>query len=110
MNRNKPILVTMGEPAGIGPEVALTAFETLGGRIGSHPLKLVGDAEIFASHKDALIATKARAHAAPGKPSASNAAAVIEAIETAVKAAMAGGSRPPVTAPAHQGGAGGGGV
>jgi 4-hydroxythreonine-4-phosphate dehydrogenase len=102
MNRNKPILITMGEPAGIGPEVALAAFETLGGRIGSHPLKLVGDAEIFASHKDALIATEARAHAAPGKPSASNAAAVIEAIELAVKAAMAGEAAALVTAPIHK--------
>jgi 4-hydroxythreonine-4-phosphate dehydrogenase len=97
-----PILITMGEPAGIGPEVALAAFETLGGRIGNHPLKLVGDADIFASHKDALIATKARVSAAPGKPSASNAAAVIEAIEVAVKAAMAGEAAALVTAPIHK--------
>ena len=33
-SNSKPILITMGEPAGIGPEVAITAFEALGGRIG----------------------------------------------------------------------------
>ena len=38
-NPELPILITMGEPAGIGPEVALAAFDALGGRIGAHPLK-----------------------------------------------------------------------
>jgi 4-hydroxythreonine-4-phosphate dehydrogenase len=99
---NKPILITMGEPAGIGPEVALAAYETLGGKAGNHPLKLVGDAGIFAKHKDALIATKARAEAAPGKPSSANAAAVTEAIEIAVKACMAGEAAAMVTAPIHK--------
>jgi 4-hydroxythreonine-4-phosphate dehydrogenase len=102
MNRSAPILITMGEPAGIGPEVALAAFEALDGRIGSHPLKLVGAAEIFASHKDALIATKAGATAIPGKPSSANAAAVTEAIAVAVKAAMAGEAAGLVTAPIHK--------
>ena len=92
----------MGEPAGIGPEVALGAFDALGGRIGSHPLKLVGDADIFASHKAALIPTKARVQAAPGKPSASNARAVIEAIEIAVRACQAGDAAAIVTAPIHK--------
>ena len=39
-----PILVTMGEPAGIGPEVTLAAFDALGGSVGRRPLRLVGDA------------------------------------------------------------------
>ena len=43
-----PILITMGEPSGIGPEVALAAFDHFGGKVGSHPLKLVGDAGMFA--------------------------------------------------------------
>jgi 4-hydroxythreonine-4-phosphate dehydrogenase len=99
---SKPILITMGEPAGIGPEVALAAFAALNGRIGDHPLKLVGDADIFAAHKDALIATTARAHALPGKPSSGNAAAVTEAIEIAVKACLAGEAAAIVTAPIHK--------
>ena len=94
-----PILITMGEPAGIGPEIAMAAFEALGGQVSHHPLKLVGDADIFAKHKDALIATKARAKATPGKPSSTNAAAVIEAIETAVTACLTGQAAALVTAP-----------
>ena len=99
---NAPILITMVEPAGIGPDVALGAFEALGGKIGSHPLKLVGDAGVFAAHKDALIATKARASAVPGKPASANAPAVIEAIEIAVKACQAGEAAAVVTAPIHK--------
>jgi 4-hydroxythreonine-4-phosphate dehydrogenase len=109
MTEDSPILITMGEPAGIGPEVALAAYDALKGRMGSHPLKLVGDAEIFAGHKDALIATTARAKAVPGKPSSSNAAAVTEAIEIAVKACLAGQAAALVTAPINKavlGGAG----
>ena len=71
-----PIFITMGEPSGIGPEVALGAFAALGGHIGSHPLKLVGDAKLFASHPDALIATRASTNAIPGQLDPANAAAV----------------------------------
>ena len=55
----------MGEPSGIGPEVALAAFTHFGGKVGRHPLKLVGDSAVFASHKGSLIPTKARVTAAP---------------------------------------------
>ena len=102
MNKELPILLTMGEPAGIGPEVALGAFKALGGKIGSHPLKLVGDAEIFAAQKAAVIPTKTRVQAAPGKPSSANAAAVTEAIEIAVAACLAGEAAALVTAPIHK--------
>jgi len=97
-----PILLTMGEPAGIGPEVAQAAFEHFSGRIGDHPLKLVGDAGIFARHQNALIATSARAAAKPGKPDRANGAAVIEAIEIAVKACLAGEAAAIVTAPINK--------
>jgi 4-hydroxythreonine-4-phosphate dehydrogenase len=122
MNKDAPILITMGEPAGIGPEVALAAFDALHGCIGNHPLKLVGDADVFAAtaehrpekvrsgfssgratqYKDALIPTKARATATPGKPSSSNAPAVTEAIEIAVKSCLAGDAAALVTAPIHK--------
>ena len=62
----------MGEPSGIGPEVAVAAFQHFGGRIGRHPLKLVGDAGIFASHKEALIPTSTPVTAVPGQPTAAN--------------------------------------
>ena len=92
----------MGEPSGIGPEVALGAFAALGGHIGSHPLKLVGDAKLFASHPDALIATRASTNAIPGQLDPANAAAVIEAIEIAVKACLSGEAAAMVTAPIHK--------
>jgi 4-hydroxythreonine-4-phosphate dehydrogenase len=98
----RPILITMGEPSGVGPEVALAAFDHFGGRIGQHPLKLVGDAAIFAAHKDALIPTMSKVAAMPGRPDARNAAAVTEAIEIAVAACLKGEAAALVTAPIHK--------
>ena len=80
----------MGEPSGIGPEVCLAAWEHFGGRVGDHPLKLVGDARIFASHSGALLPTTAPVTAALGQPYERNAAAVIQAIEIAVSACLDG--------------------
>ena len=92
----------MGEPAGIGPEIAIAAFDHFGGRIGRHPLKLVGDTEIFAARKDALIATGSKVSALPGKPDPRNAAAVTEAIEIAVSACLKDEAAAIVTAPIHK--------
>jgi 4-hydroxythreonine-4-phosphate dehydrogenase len=92
----------MGEPAGVGPEVAIAAFDHFGGQIGGHPLKLVGDPDIFASHAQAVIPTQARARRVPGKLDAANAPAVIEAIEIAVEAGLAGEAAAVVTAPIHK--------
>jgi 4-hydroxythreonine-4-phosphate dehydrogenase len=82
--------------------VALGAFTALGGKVGHHPLKLVGDADIFASQKTSVIATSAPVRAAPGKPSSANVPAVIEAIEIAVKACLGGEAAALVTAPIHK--------
>ncbi len=91
----------MGEPAGIGPEVALAAFAHFGGKIGSHPLKLVGDPTVFGRQPD-VIATTARTSAAPGRPDPANTAAVTEAIEIAVAACLKGEAAAIVTAPIHK--------
>ncbi len=99
-HRTLPILITMGEPAGVGPEVALAAFDHFGGRIGRHPLRLVGDPSVFG--RDDVIATTARARRTPGKPDGVNAAAVTEAIEIAVKACLDGAAAAVVTAPIHK--------
>ncbi len=100
------ILVTMGEPAGIGPEIAVAAFNALHGMAGRHPLKLVGDASVFKacglSDASAVLATTAAARRTPGKAAASNAAAVIEAIETAVSLAVDGKAAAIVTAPINK--------
>ncbi|HEY7979631.1 MAG TPA: 4-hydroxythreonine-4-phosphate dehydrogenase PdxA [Rhizomicrobium sp.] len=102
-----PILITMGEPAGIGPEVAVSAWHALGGRIGKRLLKLVGDASVFRAQGDvpqtalieshALGATLRTGHADPA-----NTHAVVDAIDTAVAMAMQGAASAVVTAPIHK--------
>ncbi|HEY8253312.1 MAG TPA: 4-hydroxythreonine-4-phosphate dehydrogenase PdxA [Rhizomicrobium sp.] len=102
MSDIKPILITMGEPAGIGPEVAIAAFEHFGGHIGSRPLRLVGDPALFASHREHVIPTHARVSAIPGKLDVANADAVTEAIELAVRACLKGEAAALVTAPINK--------
>ncbi|MEJ0044598.1 MAG: hypothetical protein WDM81_21310 [Rhizomicrobium sp.] len=104
-----PILITMGEPAGIGPEIAVAAYKALGGRIGARPLTLVGDPQVFSAcgFGGETLATKAPARRVPGKADAANAAAVIEAIETAVALAARGEAAALVTRADQQGRAGG---
>jgi len=102
MDRAAPILITMGEPAGIGPEVALAAFEHFGGRIGGRPLRLVGDPALFASHREHVMPTHARVKAIPGRLDAANADAVTGAIELAVKACLKGEAAALVTAPINK--------
>ena len=101
-DRAAPILITMGEPAGVGPEIALAAFDQLGGKIGNHPLKFVGDAGVFAHRAAVLIPTKAKVRVTPGKLNSANAPAVIEAIEVATRACLDGEAAAMVTAPIHK--------
>ena len=102
MSGSKPILITMGEPAGIGPEIAVAAFDHFGGHAGKHPLKLVGDPELFASHREHVIPTHARVKTVAGKLDPANADAVTEAIALAVKACMQGEAAALVTAPINK--------
>ncbi len=96
----------MGEPSGIGPEVAVAAYIALGGRVGTRALNLVGDPDVFRAcgtvPDDALIATKASAKRLPGILNVSSARAVIEAIELSAGAAMSGEACAIVTAPIHK--------
>jgi 4-hydroxythreonine-4-phosphate dehydrogenase len=106
-NRQAPILITMGEPAGIGPEVAVAAFRALGGRVGGRPLKLVGDAELWRAVGMAVDDGLIESHplvekAIPGRPDPGNTVAVVDAIDTAVKLALAGAAAAVVTAPIHK--------
>ncbi len=91
----------MGEPAGIGPEIAVAAYKALGGRIGARLLRIVGDPALFADIPD-VLATPTRVTRAPGKPDPKNAAAVIEAIELAVSCALTGNAAAVVTAPINK--------
>jgi 4-hydroxythreonine-4-phosphate dehydrogenase len=96
----------MGEPSGIGPEVAVDAFEFFGGCIGARPLKLVGDPSVFAScgeiRHDALVETHPVAvPRAAGKADPQNTRAVVDAIDVAVALARDTGGAV-VTGPIHK--------
>jgi 4-hydroxythreonine-4-phosphate dehydrogenase len=105
-SNSAPILVSMGEPAGIGPEVAIAAFDALGGQIAGHALRLVGDPDVFEAcglkAAGAVIATTAKAPRVPGHPDTRGAKAVTEAIETAVALARRGEAAAVVTAPINK--------
>lgn len=94
-----PILITMGDPAGIGPEVAAKAWLALDGRAGSHPLRLVGEPDVFRPH--ARLADVAFWPGERASPS-TIAAAVIRAIEVSVRAALAREAAAVVTAPINK--------
>jgi len=91
----------MGEPAGIGPEIAVAAYKALGGRAGKRPLRIVGDPALFDDIND-VIATSARAARTPGSPDPKNNDAVTQAIRVAVDACMAGDAAGIVTAPINK--------
>src|ERR1041385_3711768 len=102
-----PICITMGEPSGIGPEVAVTAFHALNGRIGERPLKLVGDPNVFLACGDVPKAALIESHsvAVPrqaGKADPLNTRAVVDAIDEAVALARNGAAAAVVTAPIHK--------
>lgn len=97
----------MGEPGGIGPEIAVTAFHKLNGRVGRHPLKLVGDASVFRSFGGIAATALFESHALntaakPGVADPANTIAVTDAIDTAVALAMKGAAAAVVTAPIHK--------
>jgi len=104
--RAEPILITMGEPAGVGPEVAVAAYHALKGRVGAHSLRLVGDAEIFRAcglaDASSVISVAAAHPRKPGAPDPANAKAVIACIGKAVEMTLAGEAAAVVTAPIHK--------
>jgi 4-hydroxythreonine-4-phosphate dehydrogenase len=83
----------MGEPSGIGPEVAAKAWAALGGKCNGRALRLVGDPNAFRPHAD--VCDDAFLSVGPRQDGST----VVAAIETAVSAAMAGQAGAIVTAP-----------
>lgn len=118
-----PLALTMGEPAGIGGEIALAAWlrrgeaalppffliddprrlEALAGRLGlSLPLETIArPAEAAAAFGRALpvLPLGTRVTAEPGRPSGATGAAVVESIRRAVELVMAGEAGAVVTNP-----------
>jgi 4-hydroxythreonine-4-phosphate dehydrogenase len=108
-----PIVVSQGEPSGIGPEVAVKAWSHLKGTIRGRAIELVGDAGVFpraaalskldpAGLSDAIIDIGAKVHAEPGRPSPLNAGSVTGAIERCVGFCKTGKAAAMVTAPIHK--------
>ena len=111
-----PLALTMGEPAGVGPEIIAAAWRAL--RAGPQAFAVVGDAALMraqgvpvqaiAAPSDAVRAfadalpvldSPLPAAVTPGRPEAANAGAVADWIEQAVNLAMAGEVAGLVTAP-----------
>ncbi len=119
----KPLALTMGEPAGIGGEIALKAWaggnappffliddpariERLAGNLGIPvpvaPIEsAAGVVEIFA-RKLPVLAQRLGAEVTPGTPDPANANAVRAAIETAVRLTTDGEASGVVTNPIHK--------
>ncbi|MGH7058617.1 MAG: 4-hydroxythreonine-4-phosphate dehydrogenase PdxA, partial [Acetobacteraceae bacterium] len=120
-----PLVVTMGEPAGIGAEITLKAWRRLRGASG--PFVLLDDAARVRDTAARLglavdvadVASPAEAchvfgralpvmnrplprPVVPGKPDPANAPAVLESIREAVKLALDGHAAAVVTTPIHK--------
>jgi 4-hydroxythreonine-4-phosphate dehydrogenase len=117
---NPPLAMTMGDPAGIGPELALAAWRE---RTSGAPFFIfaapgllaaaakragftgpvietdpAGAAAVF-SHGLPVVPLKSPVEDAPGRPAAANAEATIESIARAVEAVHHGAARAVVTNP-----------
>jgi len=111
--KRAPIDISMGEPSGIGPEIAVKAWAKLGGSIAGRPLRLIGNTLVFRDacqwagiEANAIVSSILEtAHhfvAEPGKPSAKSAGAVTAAIAVGARNALAGKAAALVTAPIHK--------
>ena len=108
-----PIVVSQGEPSGIGPEVAVKAWSQLKGSVRGRPIELIGNTDVFLQAA-AFSKIDARAlhtaitdiggavRAEAGHPSPENAKGVTTAIARAVEACRDGKAAAMVTAPIHK--------
>ncbi len=129
MAEKPPIAVTIGEPAGIGPDVILASWtratrsgqtneiapfyvigcvrllqsraRSLGLDIPITPANASGASEIF-PHSLPVVPLQAPLDGEPGLPVASDGVAIIESIKTAVEHVQTGIARAIVTAPIHK--------
>jgi 4-hydroxythreonine-4-phosphate dehydrogenase len=116
MSRPAPLALTMGEPAGVGPEIIARAWLSL--KTDGQPFAVVGDAALMRAQgqpvqtvTDVASAAEVFARAipvldlplpapvTPGRPEPANAGTVADWIEQAVNLAMSGEASGVVTAP-----------
>jgi 4-hydroxythreonine-4-phosphate dehydrogenase len=119
-----PLALTLGEPAGIGGEIAIKAW--LATRRGPTPFFAIGDPAYYETHARPLgaavttiggpeeaaqafanalpvLAAPLAVSSVPGKPDARNAPAVLASIDRAAELAKAGRASAIVTNPIHKG-------
>ena len=105
---SKPIVVTSGEPAGIGPELCLQ----LAVRSWPVPLVVLGDRDLLASRARMLgldigaletLHLPLAASAIAGQPNVANARYVLQLLDRALAGCIAGEFSAMVTAPVHKG-------
>ena len=101
------LVITTGEPAGIGPEVSVQAAQAfLQEQQGVH-ITLIGDPSLFgegARHPRLQIeSVKLNAPAVSGRLDVNNAAYVLATLDSAVAGCQAGRFQAMVTAPVHKG-------
>jgi 4-hydroxythreonine-4-phosphate dehydrogenase len=105
-----PIVVSQGEPSGIGPEVAVKAWSRLNGSIRGRAIQLIGNTDVFLKAAalskidasgvgSAVIDVGGKVEAELGCPSPINARSVTTAIERSVEACTTGTAAAMVTAP-----------
>lgn len=107
----KPLALTMGDPAGIGPEITLAAWSA---RRSGHPFVVLGDPALYPGCQPITLAAQAAsvfaqalpvlpialvAPALAGRPDPANAPATIAAIELATRLTEAGETAAIVTNP-----------
>jgi len=110
---NLPIALTMGEPAGIGPDIILKLLQespNIAFRIFADPAclearaKQLGLPTTLLSQPQLQIETiKLKNKAEPGKPNANNVPAILESIRLATQACLEKRCRALITMPVHKG-------
>ena len=106
--RSKPIAVTLGDPAGVGPEIVASVCATSGGVIDGRPLRVFGPRAVLERAFELSGATAPRIDCVdtglvgpwtPGAPSVTSGRAALAAIEAATAACLRGECAALVTAP-----------
>ncbi|GAB2180154.1 4-hydroxythreonine-4-phosphate dehydrogenase PdxA [Denitratisoma sp. agr-D3] len=108
LTTNKPLVVTSGEPAGIGPELCLA----LAGADTPRPVTILGDRDLLEARARLLGKTTAGldirhvplcAPSVPGRLDPANAPYVMALLDQALAGCQAGEFAAMVTAPVHKG-------
>lgn len=94
MNLNKPLVVTAGEPAGIGPELC----NALADSPYADDVVVVGDRRQF-DNRLRIIDTPFPIEVSPGQPSSANAETLLQGLRAAAEGCMRGEFAGMVTAP-----------